>query len=114
MNPPSSRLRDEFPGKAMDGGQVCCARGEIKDQLVDANIFQCRNPLTDGLRTTHKRAIFELIPHRRGKQSPCRFIVLSNGADSTGGTVDRCEVASQRLTMRFEHRKLMPDRLQVT
>ena len=87
----------------MDGGQVCCARGEIEDQLVDADLFQCRNTLTDCLRTAHKRSISELIPHRRRKQSQRRFIVLSNGADRAGGAVDRREVASQRLTMRFEH-----------
>ena len=70
---------------------------------MDTDLFQCRNSLTDGLRTAHKRGISELIPHMRGKQSKRRFIVLSNGADSAGGAVDRREVASQRLTMRFEH-----------
>src|SRR5260221_14748347 len=114
MSPPLSRLRDEFPGKAMDRSQVCCARGEIEDELVDADILQCCKTLTDCLRTAHKRGISELIPHRRGKQSKRRFIVLSNGADSAGGAVDRREVSSQRFTMRFEHSELMPDRLQVT
>jgi hypothetical protein len=60
-------LSDEFPGKAMDGGQVCCARGEIEDQLVDTDLLQCRNTLTDGLRTAHKRGIPELLPHWRGQ-----------------------------------------------
>src|SRR5690348_16923831 len=115
LNEPSlALLSDEFPGKAMDGGPVDCARREIEDQLLDAGILQCRNTLTDCLRTAHERRISELIPHRRGKQSKRRFIVLSNGADNAGGTVDRCEVPSQRLTMCFEHGKLMPDRLQVT